>query len=459
MNTMKWIALLGAAMAISAGGVAAKPLAPAQKAKLDAELKSVVDAPGHELANLSVLAMRNGEIVYHQQFGRMWIDPVTPGNFKPANEQTMYRIASISKLITTLGVMKLKEEGKLDLDRDVGDYLGYKFRNPAFPDVPVTLRQMLNHTSSLRDDGGYYWDAKSKTHLKDVFTPGGKHFGNGAMWGKKFAPGTYFQYANLPWGVIGTVMERVTHERFDRLMRRLILDPMDLPGGFHPADLSPKDLANVATLYRKRTEINDKEIWDSNGPWIAQVDDYSKTPPAQRALPDYEIGTNGTLFGPQGNCRLSAAGLAQVMKMLMDGGKSNGKAILKKSSVDEMLKQSWRIDKSGTKGNNDGESSFGQHKRFMNAWGLGNQHFLDISEGAAGDRLVAPGGFKAKGHLGDAWGLTSAMVFDAKSRNGLIFLIGGPSFDPESYPGKYSAFYRHEEQIMTSLYIRAILGQ
>ena len=40
--------------------------------------------------------MRNGGIVYHQQFGRMWIDPVTPGKFKPANEQTMYRIASVS---------------------------------------------------------------------------------------------------------------------------------------------------------------------------------------------------------------------------------------------------------------------------------------------------------------------------------------------------------------------------
>jgi hypothetical protein len=49
------------------------------------------------------------------------------------------------------------------------------------------------------------------------------------------------------------------------------------------------------------------------------------------------------------------------------------------------------------------------------------------------------------------------MVFDAKSRNGLVFLIGGPSFDPETHPGKYSGFYRHEEQIMTALWKRAIL--
>jgi CubicO group peptidase (beta-lactamase class C family) len=445
-----------AAPAVSHGTPATAPLPKAAAAKLDAELAAIVNTPGKELASLSVLAMKNGKVTYHRQFGHMWIDTMPGGQVKPAGPQTMYRIASISKLVTTLGVMKLVEENKLDLDRDVGDYLGWRFRNPAFPDAPITLRMMLNHTSSIRDDGGYYWDAKSKTDLKDVFTPGGKLFGSGKMWANNAAPGQYFQYANLPWGVIGTVMERVTNERFDRLMRRLILDPMQLPGGFHPADMPQTELAHVATLYRKRSEINGKEVWDANGPWVPQVDDYALVPPVPRALPDYEIGTNGTLFGPQGNCRLSAMGLATIMTMLMNGGKLDGKLILKKSSIDGMLKQSWRIDKNGKKGNNDGESSFGQHKRFMNAWGLGNQHFLDISEGSAGDRLVEPGGFKAKGHLGDAWGLTAAFAFDPKTRNGLIFLTGGPAFDPETHPGAYSAFYRHEEQIMTALYRRAI---
>jgi CubicO group peptidase (beta-lactamase class C family) len=434
----------------------AKPLPAALSKKLDAELAAIVAAPGRELASLSVLAMKDGAVVYHRQFGSRWIDPAGVQH-KPAGPRTMYRIASISKLITTLGVMKLVEQGRLDLDRDVSDYLGWRLRNPHFPEVPITVRMMLNHTSSLRDDGGYYWDAASRTHLKDVFTPGAKHDGEGKMWASHAAPGTYFQYANLPWGVIGTVMERVSGERFDRLMRRLILDPMNLAGGFHPADFAPADLDEVATLYRKRSLIDGKEVWDASGPWVPQVDDYATQPPVPRALPDYEIGTNGTLFGPQGNCRMSALGLARVMTMLMNGGRLDGKPILKKASVEAMLKQSWRIDKAGKRGNNDGESSFGQHLRFMNAWGLGNQHFLDISEGNAGDRLVEGGGFKAKGHLGDAWGLTAAMAFDARSKSGLIFLTGGPAFDPETHRGRYSAFYRHEEQIMTALHRRAIL--
>jgi hypothetical protein len=48
------------------------------------------------------------------------------------------------------------------------------------------------------------------------------------------------------------------------------------------------------------------------------------------------------------------------------------------------------------------------------------------------------------------------MVFDRAKKNGLIFLTGGPGFDPETHPGKYSAFFRHEEQILTALYRHAI---
>lgn len=61
------------------------------------------------------------------------------------------RIASISKLVTALGVMRLVDEGKLDLDRDVSDYLGWDLRNPAWPDKPITLRHLLSHQSSLVD--------------------------------------------------------------------------------------------------------------------------------------------------------------------------------------------------------------------------------------------------------------------------------------------------------------------
>ncbi|MEQ1517404.1 MAG: serine hydrolase [Usitatibacteraceae bacterium] len=437
------------------GKVDARPPKPAMvppNTALDAELAAVTNDPTQPLASLSTLVLRGGKIVYHQQFGNRYIDEKNSVNNRPATEATMYRVASISKFVTALGVMRLVEDGKLALDTDVSQYLGFTLRNPNFPNDPITLRMLMSHTSSLRDDAGYYWEAKLNVNIKDVLLPDGRLFGTGAAWAKNAKPGAYFQYANFPWGVIGTIMEKVTGERFDRLMRRLILDPMDLRGGFHPADFTKAELENTATLYRKRVEIAGKEVWNPGGPWIVQVDDYVTGVPTPRAQADYVAGTNGTLFGPQGNCRLSAAGLGRIMLMLMNDGMIEGKRILKKRSVDQMLSQQWRYD--SARGN--GSSGYAGHADAMNAWGLGNQHFLDLSGPSSGDRLVDGGGFKAVGHTGDAWGLTSAMVFDRAKKNGMIFLVGGPGLDPGKTPGKYSAHFRYEERILTALYRYAI---
>ena len=420
-----------------------------QISALNAELASVVSDPQRPLASLSVLAIKHGEVVYQNHFGHRRIDNANPANNVAANADTMYRIASISKLVTTIAVMRLAEAGTLSLDADVSQYLGWSLRNPHFPLTPITLRQMLTHTSSLRDDGGYYWEYT--TPIRDVLVPGGRLYAKGAMWATNAAPGHYFQYANLPWGVIGTVMERATGERFDRLMQRLVFTPLELRGGFHPADFSPRDLADTATLYRKRTEIDGREIWDSSpatGPWRAQVDDYRVDPPVPRAKADYVIGSNGTAFGPQGACRLSAAGLAKLMRLLMGQGEVDGVRLLRPETVAQMLAPQWRFDPSRPNG---GTSEFGDAQQLFNAWGLGNQHFLDVSGPQRGDRLVERGGFTGVGHLGDAWGLTSAFVFDPKTNDGVIFLVGGVGANPEGARGIYSAFYRYEERILTAL--------
>ncbi len=424
-------------------------------ATLNAELASVVSDSQRPLASLSVLAIKNGEVVYQNHFGHRYIDNANPANNLPVNADTMYRIASISKLVTTIGLMRLVEAGTLSLDADVNQYLGWSLRNPHFPDTSITLRQLLTHTSSLRDDAGYYWEYT--TPIRDVLVPGARLYGKGAMWAKNAAPGQYFQYANLPWGVIGTVMERATGERFDRLMQRLLFTPLGIRGGFHPADFSAADLADVATLYRKRKEIDGQEIWDSSpasGPWTAQVDDYRNEALVPRAKGDYVIGSNGTAFGPQGACRLSAAGLAKLMRLLIGGGEVDGVRLLKAETVAQLLATQWRFDASRPNG---GTSEFGDAQQLFNEWGLGNQHFLDISGPQRGDRLVEGGGFTGVGHLGDAWGLTSAFVFDPKTRDGVIFLVGGIGANPEGSRGNYSAFYRYEERILTAL-IRHGLG-
>ena len=91
--------------------------------QLDAEFAALVANPAKPLASLSVLAVREGGVVYKRQFGYKFIDNEKPGNSKRGDVDTLYRVASISKMITTLGVMKLIEEGKLSLTRRAGDFI------------------------------------------------------------------------------------------------------------------------------------------------------------------------------------------------------------------------------------------------------------------------------------------------------------------------------------------------
>src|SRR3954462_11593255 len=130
------------------------------------------------------------------------------------------RIASITKLHVALGVMRLVEAGKLDLDRDVSDYLGWKLRNPAFPDTPITLRLLLSHRSSIRD-GVDYWLIPATGRIEQTLR-------DPKAWDAEHPPGRYFQYSNLGFPVIATVMEAATGERFDRLMQRLVFAPLKL---------------------------------------------------------------------------------------------------------------------------------------------------------------------------------------------------------------------------------------
>ena len=73
----------------------------------------------------------------------------------PVTEETCFRVASVSKLVMTFGALALVERGVLGLDDDLSACLGYPVRNPRFPDAPVTLRMLLTHTASIRDEGNY----------------------------------------------------------------------------------------------------------------------------------------------------------------------------------------------------------------------------------------------------------------------------------------------------------------
>lgn len=438
---------LSAMSCVSAGAPLSGPRAEA----LTRQLAAIVDDPAIPLPGLSVVAVRGGEIVYSRQFGYKRLATATlPAQLMDAD--TMFRIASVSKFVTTLGAMKLVEQGKLALDADVSTWLGYRLRNPHFPEQPITLRMLLTHTSSLRDEGGFKFDPA--VDLKEVLLPGGRHHGTGAMWSASHAPGRFFDYVNFNSGIIATIMERAGGERFDRLMRRLVFDPMGLKAGFYLADFAPARIEDAATLYRRREKDGD-ERWDPQGPWIAQSDDFHLKPPvAPPGLERYVVGTNGTLFGPQGSLRISTGELAQIMLMLMNGGYHGGRQILHADTIATMLSRQWTLQPGSGSGDSD------NFRGLYHAWGLGNQHFTDTSivrDGrASGDRLVEGGGFTGVGHLGWSWGLNALFVFDPKTKNGMIYVGSGVGDDPDRHPGRFSSEARFQERITDALYRGAI---
>ena len=92
-------------------------------------------------------------------------------------------IASISKTITATAVMQLFEKGLIKLDADINEYLSIKVRNPKFPDIPITIQQLLTHTSSIRDGTAYdesYACGDPEISMKDwVKSIGGDIYGQG----------------------------------------------------------------------------------------------------------------------------------------------------------------------------------------------------------------------------------------------------------------------------------------
>lgn len=415
---------------------------------LQTKLQTLLQDRLHAIPSLQVAVIRAGEIVYSESFGHRYLHPTNPGQDLPVNQQTRFRVASISKLAVALGVMKLVEQGKIELDTDVSEYLGFTLRNPAFPKTPIPVRSLLCHTSSLRD--GRQYSIPSPYTLQDFFSPEGRFFEGGAHFDPRHAPSTYAQYANLNTGVLGTLMECVAGQRFDVFMEQEVLRPLGMEGGFNVSRFSPEQIGNLAVLYRKQTGGE----WNPAGPWVAQVDDRGGVvPPGPMAqnpdkpddsfvvvdLSTYRLGSNATFFSPQGGLRASALELTQVALLFMNQGRVGEVQFLKPQTLEQMTQPQWTCDE------HNGDTMEGQAL----SWGLGVWRFTNtpgLDCPVKGHRRLW------YGHLGDAYGLLSGLLFDLEERNALIYIIGGQGCDPATFKGNYSAYTRWEEQVLSALY-------
>ncbi|MGQ5702039.1 serine hydrolase domain-containing protein [Sandaracinobacteroides sp. A072] len=353
--------------------------------------------------------------------------------------ETAVRVASVSKLVVALAIHRLADMGRLKLDDDAGLHLGWALRNPAHPQTPVTIRQLLRHQSSLSDAGGYSFPLGER--LRDRLSP--------ASWSSAM-PGERFDYANINHAILGELIEAVTGMRFDRAMARLVLQPLQLDACFNWSGCTAETVAGGAVLYRKSPDGG--ESWAPEGPWVAQVDaerpaggcPVRTRPGAGCDLASYRPGDNGSLFSPQGGLRISVAGLARLGWALVE----TPGAFLSGESLDALFRLR-PVAATGAGAETDAG--------LMQYWSDGGLHCLSGSGNPGGDQPGAPTPTSGCGHLGEAYGLHSALLVDRTARTVRAWVITGTSEKPA--PGMKSRFsiieehaYQKSEMIINNMY-------
>jgi CubicO group peptidase (beta-lactamase class C family) len=358
----------------------------AQPEKAEAGIQEIIKQT--PVVGLSVAVVKNGKLIYTHSFGLKDMETNTS-----LTDDCLFRIASISKSFSATSIMQLVEAKKLSLDNDISNLIGFKVRNSKFPETVITLRNLLSHRSSLNDSQGYF--------SLDAINPG-----KNPNWTKcynDYEPGKGYMYCNLNYNMAGTVIEKISGERFDQYVKRHILDPLNIYGGYCVDSLVK---SRFATIYEYR--VDSAKFFPSPGAYA----------PRSEEIANYVMGYSTPVFSPTGGMKISAPDLAKYMIMHMQRGKNRKRIISKKSAT---LMQTPVSENEG--------------------YGLAI---------ATTDKLIS--GKIMNGHTGSAYGLYSIMYFHPKEKFGFVVISNG------CHPGHADGFNTVMKQTVNCLYDSFISG-
>lgn len=249
----------------------------------------------YDVTGMSVALVDGSDIVLEAGYGM-----ADKAASRPATPQTLYQIGSITKLFTATALMQLAEQGKLKLDAPLTSALPEFSIRSRFPQAtPITLRQVLTHHAGLPGN-----------HLKGMFTAKPDHFSTliPLMKDESIAspPGSVYSYSNVGFTLLGSVVERVSRERYEDYLSRRILRPL----GMTTSSFTPEDPTLVTKAY-------------NNGRLEAE--------PALRDL-------------PAGGLMSSVHEMTRFMRMAMEEGSVDGQRILTRASMQEMMRPQNQAD-------------------------------------------------------------------------------------------------------------------
>lgn len=346
------------------------PSAPPVKCTTDlTPFLTTLKVPG-----LSAAVVKNGRVACNAVAGMA----VTGAGARPVTPETGFLWASVSKTVTATAIMQLYEQGKLGLDDDINEHIGFSVRVPTCAGTPITFRQLLTHTSSIADNDSVIDAAPVAVEsgdptvalgdlVKGYLTPGGKYY----RAGKSFSagcPGTASDYSNIGITTLGYLVQRISNQDLYQYFRDHIFTPLGMSqSSFRLADLDASLLAK----------------------------------------PNGTDAHYGEADFPDGMLRTSPTQLGKFLAMYTQSGTYAGKELLKASTVEEILKKQTTLAPASTGGKTQGL-----------AW-----------------YTVDTFGPITWGHDGDDDGATSNMFFDPVTKTGVLLVSNGTwAGDPGAVP-------------------------
>jgi CubicO group peptidase (beta-lactamase class C family) len=259
------------------------------------------------LPGLSAAVVRGDDVVWSHAWGLAHI-----GAKRRVTRDTLFMLASVSKTVVATAVLQAIEDDLFELETHVNDILPFSVRNPAHPQVPLTVRQLLTHTSSIRDNWNLLIDAyvsgdaemKLGTFLRRYLAPGGADLAPHNYYA--FGPGRLYRYCNVAVALAAYLVEVASGVGFDTWCERRIFAPLGMDrAGWHLAGLPRRAIAMPYGWRGARKEY---------------------IPYGQYGYPDY----------PDGALRTTAPQLARHLAMIMGDGRWRGHRLLKEATVREL---------------------------------------------------------------------------------------------------------------------------
>ncbi|MFT7019938.1 MAG: CubicO group peptidase (beta-lactamase class C family) [Cyclobacteriaceae bacterium] len=237
------------------------------------------------------------------------------------NDTTLFMVASISKPMTALAMMKLYDEGKVSLDEGINTYLPFKIVNPHVPDKKITVRMLLAHVSSIRDNWekleiGYTIDQGGdatmslEDFLKSYLLENGEYYDAEKNF-YKHTPTSLNRYTNVGYGLIGYLVERISGMPFDEYMRQEVFKPLHMGNTYWIfSKIAHDNIALPHNMPYKETDFKGTQVLTHFN------------------YPNY----------PSGQLRTTVTDYAQFVKLMLNNGKIDGEEFLSEATIREFLR-------------------------------------------------------------------------------------------------------------------------